>query len=102
MSTKDRGGPKIFKLAQPLNFKDSKYTLYECDKEHKQGKTYYYSVRAINVFCWLNLMKNVYRFRIFRTILWGIPTLISHTAYRGFREHCNSLVTKIELKDDGT
>ncbi len=59
------------------------------------------AVRALNAFCWLNLLKNIYRFRIIRTILWMIPTFLSHQSVSGFKEHFNSFVTKIELRDDG-
>ena len=91
----------MYKLTEPLNFKNNKYTLYECDTEHKSGKKYYYGVQALNAFCWLNLIKNIYRFRIIRTILWMVPTLFSHLAASGFKDHFNQFVSKIELVDDG-
>jgi len=58
-------------------------------------------VQALNAFCWLNLLKNVYRFRIIRTILWMGPTLLTHLAAQGFKDHFNQFVSKIELLDDG-
>ncbi len=58
-------------------------------------------VRAINIFCWLNVGKNIYRFRPIRTILWLVPTFVSHLATSGFKDHYNGFVTKIELREDG-
>ena len=55
----------------------------------------------MNALCWLNLLKNVYRFRIFRTFLWGIPTALTQVAVSGFTEHYNTFVQRIELMDNG-
>lgn len=99
-SNKD-AGPKIYKATQPLNFKNNHYTLYECDTEHLSGKNYYIFVRALNFFCWANVCKNIYRMRLFRTLLWGIPTFLSHLAVSGFKEHTSHFITKMELLDDG-
>ena len=88
-------------MSQPLNFKQGIYTLYECEEEHKEGKKYYWIVRGLNAFCWLNLFKNVYRFRPVRTILWGVPVALSQIAVNGFSEHFNQFVGKIDLREDG-
>ena len=45
------GSPKVFVVKQPINFKNQKFTLYECDPEHLSGKKYYNIVWGINVFC---------------------------------------------------
>jgi hypothetical protein len=99
--TGEQNQPKTFKVPHAINFKNNKFTLYECDKEHLSGKKYYYICQGVNVFCWLNLLKNVYRFRIFRTILWMPFTLLSHLAASSFKEHYNQFVSKIDLLDDG-
>lgn len=65
------------------------------------AKRYYYISLGVNLFCWANLVKNIYRFRIFRTCFWALPTFLSHLALSGLKEHSNQFVTKIELFDDG-
>jgi len=95
------GESKTYKLKQPLNFKNQKFTLYECEQEHYHGKRYYMMARGLNLFCWANLIKNIYRLRLFRTLLWCIPTLFTQNAVVGFKDHYNTFVTRIELRDDG-
>ncbi len=58
-------------------------------------------MRIANAFCWLNLLKNVYRFRIIRTALWMIPTTLTHLSKNAFKEHFSQVVKKIELHEDG-
>ena len=58
-------------------------------------------MRAFNAICWLNVAKNIYRFRIFRTVLWMIPTLLSYQSASAFYEHFDTVISKLELKDDG-
>ena len=48
------------------------------------------------------MVKNVYRFRLFRTLFWLVPTLLSQQAVSGFKEHYGAFITKIELKDNGS
>ena len=58
--------------------------MYESEEDHTGGKNTYWGLRAINAICWANLAKNIYRFRIFRTIFWMIPTFLSYNAYTAF------------------
>lgn len=99
--SKDSSGPKVFKLKQPLNFKNNFYTIYECEEEHREGKKYFYALTALNIFCWLNVVKNIYRMRIFRTLLWLLPSGLTYLAQSGFKQHFNQFVLRIDLKDDG-
>lgn len=64
-------------------------------------RLYYYTVRTTNALCWLNLLRSVYKFRIIRTILWMIPTMVTHLMGKGFKEQVDCFATKIELRDDG-
>ena len=84
-----------------MNFKDRKYTLYDCDKEHLQGRNYHYILQGINIFCWLNVVKNVYRFRVIRTAFWLMPALVTQAAANGFKEHQGKFVLRIDLRDSG-
>ena len=74
-------------MSQPLNFKNDRYILYECENDDIKGKKWYNGLRLANAFCWLNLLKNVYRFRIIRTIFWMIPTIFTQLSKNAFREH---------------
>lgn len=61
----------------------------------------YYAIRIFNAFCWLNVLKNIYRFRIIRTILWMIPSIASYPIYKAFDLHFDLVITKLELLEDG-
>ena len=61
----------------------------------------YYGLIAFNAFCCANVAKNIYRLRIFRTILWMIPSLYSYRLFITSFQHLGLLIKKLELMDDG-
>lgn len=51
---------------------------------------------------WFFFLKSLYKLRIFRSILWGIPTYLVTKMVAGYKLHSNHMITKMHLKDNGT
>lgn len=89
-------------MHEPLNFKNNKYLLYECRQKHIESNKYYYLLLATDAFLWFFFLRSIYKRRIIRTILWGIPTILLTRTTSGYKVHADHLIKLIELKESGT
>jgi hypothetical protein len=92
----------VFRPSQPLNFKNNKYLLYEATDEHQSIKKNYRFMIGLDCFLIFMTLRSIYKFRLIRSILWGIPTIIISKMTKGLAVHCAHVITKIELNDNGT
>src|ERR1700761_6599844 len=92
---------RTFKAPVPLNFKNHKYQIYQSTNEHLGAKGYYTKFLVLNGVLWFFFLRAVYRIKIFRAILWGIPTYIVTKMTRGIKSHYDTFITHISLLDDG-
>lgn len=92
-----------FQVTHTLNFKNHKFQLYAAKNfPNSQLLRSYRILLTVNLALGFMSARSLYKRRFIRTVLWGVPTFYLSRLTRSIAMHCAHLVTKIELKDNGT
>lgn len=90
-------------MTHTLNFKNNKFQIYVAQNfPNSQLLRSYRILLTVNLALGFMSVRSLYKRRYIRAVLWGVPTYYLSRLTRSIAMHCAHIITKIELKDNGT